>query len=141
MNGSWARTARLLLASLLVACSGRSSDGGGGDGAPSPDGVDDDAGAQNRRGRVVHDGPVCAYLSYTEADYAGFADGGTLPNLPCGGCAPASEPCSPDGVTAGNRFKCWSSPGYPRPPASGRACTTIAASSGIGPTLWEACCI
>ena len=87
------------------------------------------------------DGPSCAYQNYTAVEYSGFADGGTLANLPCGGCAPASGVCSPEGLASGDRYNCWAAPLYDLPPAPGSGCRAIGVSiRGDEPTRWEVCC-
>jgi hypothetical protein len=86
-------------------------------------------------------GPACTYPSYTASEYAQYVDSGAYPNLPCGGCAPdPGVSCSPDGVSPGHRYECWSEHGYPQPPYPSANCATIGISIGAGPDLRDVCC-
>lgn len=100
-----------------------------------------DAVADTGRPTDAHDGPVCSYQNYSETQYQGFVDGGTFGNLPCGGCAPSSGRCSPDGVAAGHLYECWAEYLYPQPPGPGTGCAAIGVKvDGVDPTVWDVCC-
>jgi hypothetical protein len=87
------------------------------------------------------DGPACTYRNYTQDEYAGFVDGGVYGNLPCGGCAPASQACSPNGNDPGHRYVCWAQYLYDLPPAPGTGCAASGVRvNGVDPTVWQVCC-
>lgn len=135
MTRTWQAWVAML---LLVGC-------GGGD-APSGENTDAAAKADHSDAGAISssdaaDGPACSYKNYTQDEYAGFVDGGVYGNLPCGGCAPASQSCSPNGNDPGHRYVCWAQYLYDRPPAPATSCVSIGVKvNGVDPTVWDVCC-
>jgi hypothetical protein len=124
----------VLLALGAAGCGSSSADR---DGAPPSD-----VGSPGESdGGDAADGPACTYPTYTQAQYAAFVDGGTLGNLPCGGCAPTTDTCSPDGVNPGHGYACWAAPYTDMPPKPRAGCISSGVKvDGVDPTVWDVCC-
>jgi hypothetical protein len=88
---------------------------------------------------ATDDSNSCTYPNYTWAEIqADMDEGGTYPNLPCGGCGPSTDVCS-----GGVAYDCWTAQGYPSPPAPTLAnlnCMPTGARVGLGPIVYHYCC-